>query len=130
MAYGAKSCVATNCNTKMSLPPIFHLILIKISINGHKQSVSIQHCPIRIYDTNIRNTRKMSVAFFSLLVFSIMVMTLSLQPDHIAEAQLQSSTYSNSTDNVSSLSQPPPSYSDSSIPDLFDKVKVSVVNNS
>ena len=73
----------------------------------------------------------MSVAFFSLLVFSIMVMTLSLQSVYIAEAQLQSSsTYSNSTGNVSSSSQPPPSYSDSSIPNLFDKVKVSVVKVS
>lgn len=73
----------------------------------------------------------MSVAFFSLLVFSIMVMTLSLQSVCIAEAQLQSSsTYSNSTGNVSSSSQPPPSYSDSSIPNLFDKVKVSVVKVS
>lgn len=58
-------------------------------------------------------------------------MTLSLQSVCIAEAQLQSSsTYSNSTGNVSSSSQPPPSYSDSSIPNLFDKVKVSVVKVS
>ncbi len=57
-------------------------------------------------------------------------MTLSLQPDYIAEAQLLSSSYSNSTGNVSSSSQPPPSYSDSSIPNLFDKVKVSVVKVS
>lgn len=73
----------------------------------------------------------MSVVFFSLLVFSIMVMTLSLQSVYIAEAQLQSSsTYSKSTGNVSSSSQPTPSYSDSSIPNLFDKVKVSVVKVS
>ena len=82
----------------------------------------------------ILNTRKLSVAFFSFLIFSIIVITLSLQPNYIAGARSQSSTYSNSTGNVySSQSQPPPpslSYSDSFIPNLFDKVKVSVVKVS
>ena len=73
----------------------------------------------------------MSVAFFSLIICSIMVMTLSLQSNYIAGAQLQSPTFSNSPGNVSSSSQlPPPSYSNSSIPDLFDKVKLSVVKVS
>jgi S1-C subfamily serine protease len=78
----------------------------------------------------IKDSRKLSVAFFSLLIFTIMVITLSLQRDYIAGAQLQSSTYSNNTGDESSLSQPSLAYSDSSIPDLFDKVKISVVKVS
>ena len=78
----------------------------------------------------IKDSRKLSVAFFSLLIFAMMVMTLSLLPGYIAEAQLQSSTYSNSTGNASCSSQSPLSYAESSIPDLFDKVKVSVVKVS
>ncbi len=57
-------------------------------------------------------------------------MTLSLHPGYIAEAHLKSSNYSTVTTNVSSSSQSPPSYSNPSIPDLFDKVKVSVVKVS
>ena len=61
-----------------------------------------------------------------------MIMTLSLQSDYIAEAQLQSSTYSNRTGNISSSSQPLPYLfgTISSIPNLFDKVKLSVVKVS
>jgi len=84
-----------------------------------------------VSEANIGNTRKTSVAFFYLfLVCSVVVIASSLQFDYIAEAQLRSSTYSNSTWNVSSSSQHTPSNSDSSIPDLFDKVKVSVVKVS
>lgn len=50
-------------------------------------------------------------------------MTASVWSDNNVEAQLQSSDYSNSTGNLLS-------YSDSSIPDLFDKVKPSVVKIS
>lgn len=61
----------------------------------------------------------------------MIVIASSLQFDYIAKAQLQSSTYSNSIGSVSSSSsQPPLSYSYSSIPDLFDKVKISAVNVS
>ena len=78
----------------------------------------------------IKDSRKLSVAFFSLLIFTIMVITLSLQRDYIAGAQSQSSTYSNNKGDEPSLSQPSLAYSDSSIPDLFDKVKISVVKVS
>jgi|SRR5690242_2084909 len=77
----------------------------------------------------------MSVVFFYLLLIcNVIVIASSLQFDYIAKAQLQSSTYSNSTGSVSSSSssssQPPISFSYSSIPDLFDKVKVSAVKVS
>ena len=71
---------------------------------------------------NVRNTRKLTIVFFtSLLTCTMIVLASSLLPDRIAEAQQQIST--NSTGNVSS-------YSDLSIPDLFDKLKVSVVEIS
>ena len=73
---------------------------------------------------NVRNTRKLTIVFFTLLLTcTIIVLASSLWPDHIAEAQRQSST--NRTGNVSSSLS-----SDSSIPDLFDKLKVSVVEVS
>jgi S1-C subfamily serine protease len=74
----------------------------------------------------------MSFVFFYLfLICNIIVISSSLHFDYVAQAQLQSSTYSNSTGSVSSLSSlPPPSYSYSTIPDLFDKVKVSTVKVS
>jgi S1-C subfamily serine protease len=73
----------------------------------------------------------MSVVFFYLLLIcNIIVIASSLQFDYIAKAQLQSSTYSNSTGSASSSSQPPLLYSYSSIPDLFDKMKVSTVKVS
>jgi S1-C subfamily serine protease len=72
---------------------------------------------------DVRNTRKLTIVFFTLLLACTTIASL-LCPDHIAEAQLQSST--NSTGNVTSSSSP----SDSSIPGLFDKVKVSVVEIS
>ncbi|HEY0580057.1 MAG TPA: trypsin-like peptidase domain-containing protein, partial [Candidatus Nitrosocosmicus sp.] len=74
------------------------------------------------------------VFFYLLLICNIVVIASSLLHfDYVAQAQLQSSTYSNSTGSVSSSSSsqhPPPSYSYSSIPDLFDKVKVSTVKVS
>jgi S1-C subfamily serine protease len=73
---------------------------------------------------DVRNTRKLTIVFFTLLLTCTMiVLASSLWPDRVAEAQQQISTYPNSTGNVSS-------YSDSSIPDLFDKLKVSVVEVS
>ena len=73
------------------------------------------------------HTRKLSVALFPMLLICNIVLASSLQPDYIAKAQLHSSAYSNSTWNASS---PSLSYSDSSIPALFEKVKISVVNIS
>jgi len=76
---------------------------------------------ITVSEANIRNKRKLPIVFFTLLLTcTIIVLVSSLWPDRIAEAQQQLSTYSNSRGNVTS-------YSDSSIPDLFDKLKVSVV---
>src|SRR6476646_5155892 len=79
---------------------------------------------ITVSEANIRNTRKLPVVFFTLfLTCTVIVLGFSLWLPHITEAQRQISTYSNNIGNESS-------YSDSSIPDLFDKIKVSVVKVS
>jgi S1-C subfamily serine protease len=72
---------------------------------------------------NVRNPRKLPFVFFALLLTCAMIVVASsVCSGYNAEAQLQSST-NNSTGNVSSSA-------DSSIPGLFDKVKVSVVKIS
>jgi S1-C subfamily serine protease len=72
----------------------------------------------------LRNTSKLLVVFISLLLICTMLVTVSLlwSDNTVAKEQLQSvsTIYSNNSGNISS-------YSESSIPDLFDKVKHSVV---
>ena len=76
---------------------------------------------------SLGNTKKLTVIFFPLfLIFALIVVsTLLLWIDYVVEARLQSHASSDGTENTIS-----PSYSELEIPDLFDKVKLSVVNIS
>jgi S1-C subfamily serine protease len=76
---------------------------------------------------SLGNTKKLTVIFFPLfLIFALIVVsTLLLWVDYVAEARLQSHASADGKENIIS-----PSYYELAIPDLFDKVKLSVVNIS
>ena len=72
------------------------------------------------------NMRKLPIAFFIFISsFFVLLAMLLLWSNYVGEStSMQSFAYSNNTENIAF------SYSESSIPDLFDKVKTSVVNIS
>ena len=73
------------------------------------------------------NVRKLPIDFsFLSSSFFVLLAVLSLWPNYVAEyTNMQSFAYSNNAENTTTFSS-----SESSIPDLFDRVKSSVVNIS
>lgn len=73
----------------------------------------------------LRNVRKLPVVFFISISSSFVLLAmLLLGSNYVGESNMQSFAYSNNAENTTF------SYSESSIPDLFDRVKSSVVNIS
>ena len=70
--------------------------------------------------------RKLPIAFsFLSSSFFVLLAMLLLWSNYVGESNIQSFAYSNNAENTTTFS-----YSESSIPDLFDRVKSSVVNIS
>jgi len=84
--------------------------------------------PIRVIrlEVTLRNVRKLPIAFsFLSSSFFVLLAMLLLWSNYVGESNIQSFAYSNNAENTTTFS-----YSESSIPDLFDRVKSSVVNIS
>jgi len=74
---------------------------------------------------NFKNTKSLTVILIVLFsILSVLVVVSFLWPGNIVEAQPLSNAYSNGTGNVL------PAYTEQSIPDLFNKLKDSVVKIS
>ena len=76
-------------------------------------------------NVNFKNTKGLTVILIVLYsIFSVLVVVSFLWPGYIVKAQPLSNTYSNGTEKIL------PSYTEQSIPDLFNKLKDSVVKIS